>query len=91
MSKPGIERGECRSRYVMLIRLPSRETGDVVNPVARRIKRLPESLEAVADVVSRQRAGTAQVVNGSDPMRRATSAIHQIPGSGVRMRIPTNG
>jgi IS30 family transposase len=35
---------ERRSRYVMLIRLPSRETDDVVSALARRIKRLPESL-----------------------------------------------
>jgi IS30 family transposase len=35
---------ERRSRYVMLIRLPSRETGAVVKALARRIKRLPESL-----------------------------------------------
>jgi IS30 family transposase len=36
---------ERQSRYVMLIRLPSRETGDVVKALARRIKRLPESLK----------------------------------------------
>lgn len=36
---------ERRSRYVMLIRLPERDTDTVVKAIARRIQRLPESLK----------------------------------------------
>lgn len=36
---------ERRSRFVMLIRLPDRNTSTVVNAIARRIKRLPASLK----------------------------------------------
>ncbi len=36
---------ERKSRYVMLVRLPVRDTRTVVRAVSRRIKRLPESLK----------------------------------------------
>lgn len=35
---------ERQSRYVMLVRLPARDTGTVVKALARRIQRLPSSL-----------------------------------------------
>jgi IS30 family transposase len=36
---------ERKSRFVMLIRLPARDTETVVKAIARRIKRLPDSLK----------------------------------------------
>ena len=36
---------ERRSRYVMLVRLPARDTGTVVKALARRIQQLPASLK----------------------------------------------
>jgi IS30 family transposase len=36
---------ERQSRYVMLVRLPKRDTGTVVKALARRIQRLPSSLK----------------------------------------------
>jgi len=36
---------ERQSRYVMLVRLPARDTGTVVKALARRIRRLPSSLK----------------------------------------------
>jgi IS30 family transposase len=36
---------ERHSRYVMLVRLPARDTGTVVRALARRVQRLPESLK----------------------------------------------
>jgi IS30 family transposase len=35
---------ERQSRYVMLVRLPNKETGTVIRALARRIRRLPHGL-----------------------------------------------
>jgi IS30 family transposase len=35
---------ERQSRYVMLVRLPTKETGTVIRALARRIRRLPHGL-----------------------------------------------
>ena len=47
---------ERQSRYVMLVRLPNKETQTVVRALARRVRRLPKGMVQIADVGSRDRA-----------------------------------
>ncbi len=57
---------ERQSRYVLLVRIPHRDSVTVAQALARRIQHLAYQLAAVADVGSRDRDGGAQSVHGGD-------------------------
>ena len=54
---------ERQSRYVLLVRLPSKDTHTVTRAIARRIRRLPLGLMQVADLGSWRRISRASRVH----------------------------
>ena len=82
---------ERHSRFLMLVKVPSKETEPVVAALSEHVRQLPATLRRrLADLGSRARDGQAQGVYGSDRMCRVYFCTDpQSPlGNAARTRIP---
>ena len=76
---------ERHSRYVLLVRLPARDTTTVVRALVRRVKGLPGSLKHSLTWTEAKRWR----ITGNSPWPRTcrcTFAIRRVPGSGARTK-----
>ena len=80
---------ERHSRFLMLVKVPSKETEPVVAALSEHV--LSTSGDAAPLALFWDRGlgdGQAQGVYGSDGLCRSTSAIRKVPGNAARTRIP---
>ena len=55
---------ERHSRFVILVKVPSKDTATVVAALSRQVRKLPASLQALVDLGSRTRVGQSQELHG---------------------------
>ena len=79
---------ERQSRFVMLVRLPGKDTQSVVRALTRRVRTLPEGPDVVSHLGPRDGTGRAPVLfRGHE--RPGVSAIRTVRGSAARTKTRT--
>ena len=81
---------ERHTRYVMLAKIPSRDTQTVVNGTHQAGQEAARPTVQVADVGSGQGTHGPQALHHGDRHRRCTSAIRRALGSAAPTRTPTD-
>ena len=80
---------ERHSRYVMLAKVPNRETQTVVNALIKQARKPTRRTLQVADLGSRQRARGPSSLHHGNRHRRLFVAIRKVPGNAGRTKTPT--
>jgi IS30 family transposase len=78
---------ERHSRFLMLIKVPSKETEAVVAALSQRVRKLPARLRRSRPGIADWRWPSTRRLRLL-PMCRSTSAIHKVPGSVARTKTP---
>ena len=81
---------ERHSRYVMLAKVPNRETQTVVNALIKQARKAPGRTLQVADLGSRARNSPITSASPWKPTSPFTSAIRRALGSAAPTKTPTD-